>query len=296
MQPILAQAKSGGRYPATAADLKELAGGAEALEKILTDPATGGKVEIIAAGRKPAFGAGTLSFHILPDEHELPAAGRAEAERQLTKPGAMRPIAGKDADTAGLANFRWLAVGNPAEFKHADVVFRPNGKGDGFVLAWDTDLSDKDGKRILRKCLRPDSGEPWGVEQVRRPLDASGQAAIGVTLNGSGGTMMGELSGGNTGRSLAIAVNGVAVNAPVIRSAFFGRLQMTGRFGEAEMTKLLKEIRAGAMVPVPLAAEPAGKDGRRVVVLSDGEVRRMTADELKAALQPAEKPKDATKP
>jgi len=78
------------------------------------------------------------------------------------------------------------------------------------------------------------------------------QPYVSVELNSKGAAVFSDLTGENTGRRLAIVLDGTVYSAPVIREKIpSGKAQITGNFSVQEANDLAIVLRAGAL-PAPV--------------------------------------------
>ena len=88
-----------------------------------------------------------------------------------------------------------------------------------------------------------------------RPSVISGQVEVSLTLTSEGGKTFAKITGDNTGRQLAIVLDGVVYSDPRINERISGgRASITGGFTLEEARQLSVVLRAGAL-PAPLNVE-----------------------------------------
>ena len=79
-----------------------------------------------------------------------------------------------------------------------------------------------------------------------------GQPYVSLTFNNDGGEIFADLTGENTGKRLAVVLDGEIYTAPVIRERIpSGRAQITGNFSIQEAKDIALILRAGAL-PAPV--------------------------------------------
>jgi SecD/SecF fusion protein len=189
-------------------------------------------------------GSGVLQFNILPFvatdtgfryDDGLDEEQYDELADELRRLGP-RPRAGSD--------FRWFELEENANVGVPTEV-GPDGKT--YVLAWNTD----------EKSL--DSRDPeWGLERAGRGNDQQGGRAINFSLDPSGASLFGDLSGTNIDRPLAIVLDNKVISAPNLNSRITSQGIITGGrggFQPAEQDYLVNTLNAGAL-PARLSEEP----------------------------------------
>ncbi|HUS46985.1 MAG TPA: efflux RND transporter permease subunit, partial [Phycisphaerae bacterium] len=105
---------------------------------------------------------------------------------------------------------------------------RPPGGGDYLLL------SDKPGETLL---CGPGPAKPWRLKRVYAAQDASGRPAVVMELDDAAGKRMGELTGANIGRPLAILFNGSVWSLLLIDAKMTDKVVLSGE----GMTKDLAE-------------------------------------------------------
>jgi preprotein translocase subunit SecD len=90
------------------------------------------------------------------------------------------------------------------------------------------------------------------ITDARVNFDQFNQAYVGLSFNARGARLFERITGENTGRRLAIVLDGNVHSAPVIQERISGgRASITGRFSTEEATDLALVLRAGAL-PAPV--------------------------------------------
>lgn len=90
------------------------------------------------------------------------------------------------------------------------------------------------------------------ITDARVSFDQFNQAHVGLNFNARGARLFERITGENTGRRLAIVLDGNVHSAPVIQERISGgRASITGRFTTDEATDLALVLRAGAL-PAPV--------------------------------------------
>jgi len=90
------------------------------------------------------------------------------------------------------------------------------------------------------------------IADARVNFDQFHQAHVGLSFDARGARLFERITGENTGRRLAIVLDGNVHSAPVIQEKISGgRASITGRFSTEEATDLALVLRAGAL-PAPV--------------------------------------------
>ncbi len=99
------------------------------------------------------------------------------------------------------------------------------------------------------------------INDAQPSFDEMGSPAVSINLDGSGGTIFGELTAANVGKRMAMVLidqgNSEVVTAPVIRSAITGgRVQISGSMTTAEANDTSLLLRAGSLAaPMEIVEE-----------------------------------------
>ena len=88
----------------------------------------------------------------------------------------------------------------------------------------------------------------WGLQKAYATQDALGKPTVGFVFDKKGSELFYELTKRNTGRSLAILIDGVVRAAPTIESAIMGQGRIVGRFSEEEVDRLVEGLQLGMPV------------------------------------------------
>ncbi|MBC7771597.1 MAG: hypothetical protein H7210_03795, partial [Pyrinomonadaceae bacterium] len=191
-------------------------------------------------------GAGVLNFRIAVDAGELP--NEQDLRDQLRKFGPQ----GARADQA-----RWYRINKienwfnsiaQAENLKADAAgfFRTYGgtgmvgeelDGEYYVLLWDT----KD------KRLTENDGKRWTLKQAFQGADSRGFPAIHFNMDGIGSDLLGELTGQNVGKKMAVILDDEVYTAPVLNSRISSSGVIEGDFSQAEINYVIKVLSHGSL-------------------------------------------------
>ncbi|MBL1218322.1 MAG: protein translocase subunit SecD [Planctomycetes bacterium] len=105
------------------------------------------------------------------------------------------------------------------------------------------------------------SGE-WKVSNAYPSQDQTGLPAINFEMDAQGAIKLGQLTGNNIQRPMAIVLDDRVYSAPNLRDRISANGQITGRFSQEEVTYLLKVLNSGAlqakMTEQPIAQQTIG--------------------------------------
>jgi len=212
-------------------------------------------------------GAGVLNFRIGVNAGEL--SNEQELRDQLHKFGPQ----GARADQA-----RWYKI-NKIEswFKsirdveslkaNAADYFRryvPGGMvgeeldGEYYLLLWDT----KD------KRLTENDGKRWSLRQAYQGADNRGFPGIHFTMDGIGADLLGELTGQNIGKQMAVILDDEVYTAPRLNGRISSSGIIEGEFNAAEINYVIKVLSHGSLegklskepISVQIVAAESGAD------------------------------------
>lgn len=195
-------------------------------------------------------GAGVLNFRITVNPGEW--SGEADAREQLRKAG---PKAARGQDVG------WFKVNkieswvdtvdglealrkSPAAFFAGRGLIAEEYKGEYYVLAWD--------RRGLR--LTEDDGT-WSVSRAFPGADQLGRPAIDFQMDALGADKLGELTGKNVGKNMAVILDDEIYTAPRLQSRISSSGQITGSFPQSEIEYIVRVLGAGSLA-AKLSKEP----------------------------------------
>ncbi|MEM9417823.1 MAG: protein translocase subunit SecD [Planctomycetota bacterium] len=121
-----------------------------------------------------------------------------------------------------------------AAFFSRGLVARAYG-GDFYVL-----LSNTPGTAMT-------GDDDWSLNDTSRVSDELGRPAVGFSLDAKGAKLMGQLTGGNVGRQMAIVLDGELMSAPTLQAQLTSGGTITGEFSNAEYQYLLNTLDAGSL-------------------------------------------------
>jgi type II secretion system protein G len=176
-----------------------------------------------------------------------------------------KPVAGIAEVDSGVLEFRIAANKEEAE------TFNETGEG----LAWYDSPMKPDSYLVTRKEGRQNQVLLWQTPEKSMTVSATGEkrwrvievsimaepgraARIGVVFDEEGGRRLRNLTAGNIDRRLAMLVDGRVVSCPTVRGPLGSRVEITGNFSKADLTRLTATLQAGMETDSPSApAAPA---------------------------------------
>lgn len=188
-------------------------------------------------------GAGVLSFRIAVQPGELP--NEAELRQQLVERGP-RNVQSTDArwyqiddleswydDAQGLRALQADAVGYFGSRYNLVVEERD---GLYYVL-----LYDRPGLRLTQ------ADGTWRVDSAFQTVDQLGRPAIGFTMSPAGAVLMGNLTGDNVRRQMAVLLDDRVYTAPNLNSRIEGNGIIQGRFSDRDLQYIIRTLAAGSL-------------------------------------------------
>ncbi len=133
--------------------------------------------------------------------------------------------------------FRWFPLrGVMEEFRDSRLIVA-KGPGDrGYVL-----LADRPSLVMVHS---EDPEKNWAVIEASLTFDRFGAPAVEFVLDSKGGELLGELTGENIERNLAIVLDGRVYSAPMVQDRLARRGLITGNFSEEEANRIAGILRA----------------------------------------------------
>lgn len=214
-------------------------------------------------------GAGVLNFRITVAPGELPT--EQELRRQLRSYG---PV-GTRADQARwyrinkIESGTWLnSLKDVEDMKaNAGTYFARRGfvgeelDGEYYLLCWDT----KD-KRLTER-----DGKKWVLTSAFQSRDQIGRPAISFQMDNVGGELLGELTGQNLQKHMAVVLDDEIYTAPTLEGRITTSGIIQGEFTQAEINYVIKVLSHGSMegklskepISVQVVAAEAGADNLR---------------------------------
>jgi SecD/SecF fusion protein len=187
-------------------------------------------------------GSGVLEFRIAATPTDA-AIDVASYRQQLTERG---PRAGADKP------WRWFEIDNieqyasdPSEQKllaedpEAFFAQRRGVVGQAYGDSYYMLLADTESLAMTRD-------QAWQLSSAQRGADELGRPAINFQLNALGGQRMGQITGPNVGKPMAILMDNQVISAPNLNSKINDSGQITGDFTPKEVDYLLRTLKAGS--------------------------------------------------
>jgi preprotein translocase subunit SecD len=204
------------------------------------------RIEIIAPATVPKGDlkrvlqmGGVLTFHVVVEDEK--EAGVREIFSRMQSGGAgPKPQPGD--------KLQWLPYGQSGAAP-IESTFR----GINYVLVYAT--PDK-------SMTHQDPSRRWSVISARPVAQQNGERAVAFELDKRGARLFGDLTGNNTGRMLAIVLDGNVLSAPRVNSRIEGHGIIAGGpggFTQQETDYLVSTLNAGSL-PAKLSPDPVSED------------------------------------
>ncbi len=97
--------------------------------------------------------------------------------------------------------------------------------------------------------------DEWKLTGATRQSDSLGRPAVGFSLDGLGAKLLGDLTGPNIGRQMAVLLDGKLKTAPTLQGRLSNGGQITGEFNQKELQYLIRTLGAGSLEG-QLSADP----------------------------------------
>jgi preprotein translocase subunit SecD len=219
---------------------------------IRPQPASGGagdtppRIEVIAPATVPKGDlkrvlqmGGVLTFHILVEDQ--------------TEPGVREMFSRMQGSGAGTKpqpddKLQWLPYGQAGA-----APIESSFDGVNYVLVYAT--PDK-------SLTHQDPSRSWSVVSAQPTALQNGERAVAFELDKRGARLFGDLTGNNTGRMLAIVLDGNVLSAPRVNGRIEGHGIIAGGAGgftQQETEYLTSTLNAGSL-PAKLSAEPISQE------------------------------------
>jgi len=201
-------------------------------------------------------GAGVLNFRIAVQPGEYQQEGDLRSSLREKGPTATPPA----------SEARWYKVNKlenwvetveqlddlrkaPALYFSGRGLVADEYKGQPFILLW-----DRPGSRLLESDGQV-SGGSQGADQLGRP-------AIDFTMDPIGADRLGDLTGRNVGKQMAVLLDDEVYTAPRLQSRISSQGQITGSFSQTELDYIVRVLSAGSLQaklsPGPLSKSVLG--------------------------------------
>jgi SecD/SecF fusion protein len=196
-------------------------------------------------------GAGILTFRIAVEPGELP--DEQDLRNQLRERGP-RNVQSNEA--------RWYQI-DDLESWYDDAQTLRSLQDDPinyFASRYSLVVEERDGLYYAllydRPGLRLTQAEGvWRVDGAFQTVDQLGRPAIGFTMNPAGAVRMGNLTGDNVGRQMAVILDDRVYTAPNLNSRIEGSGIIQGRFTDRDIQYIIRTLAAGSL-SAKLGEEP----------------------------------------
>ncbi len=188
-------------------------------------------------------GAGVLTFRIAVQPGELP--NESDLRQQLIERGA-RNVQSSEA--------RWYQIDDLESWYEDAQSLRalqvePIGY---FASRYSLVVEERDGIYYAllydRPGLRLTKAEGvWRVDGAGQGVDQLGRPAITFSMNPNGARLMGDLTGDNLGRQMAVILDDRIYTAPALRGRIEGSGQIAGRFTDRDLQYIIRTLAAGSL-------------------------------------------------
>ena len=148
---------------------------------------------------------------------------------------------------------------------------------------------EKEGRYYLllyttpEKSLTHADGQEWAIRRAGRTVDELGRPAVSFGLDQPGGGRMRKLTTPNVNQPMAIVLDGEVYTAPNLNSQIGSSGVITGNFGEAEITYLIRVLAAGSL-EARLSQEPISTSILGPSIGQDNLVRGLEAVAISVAV------------
>ncbi len=215
-------------------------------------------------------GSGVLNFRITVEPGELPSEQELRLQLRTFGPQGTRADQARWYKINKIEN--WynnkdpradiaLLRADPATFFIERGFVGAELDGDYYMLCWDTKdkrLTERDGKR-------------WILTGAGQTRDEVGRPAISFQMDGVGGDLLGELTGSNLGKKMAVVLDDEIYTAPRLNGRITTSGIIEGDFSTAEINYIIKVLSHGSMegklskepISQQVVAAEAGADNLR---------------------------------
>lgn len=198
-------------------------------------------------------GAGVLNFRITVNPGELQNEAELRDQLRTGGPKAVKfdeahfyKVNKVEAWVDSVESLEALKTSPSTYFLQRNLVAEEY-KGEYYILCWD--------KRGLR--LTEQDGE-WAVARAFPGTDQLGRAAIDFQMDALGSDKLGELTGRNQQRNMAVLLDDQVYTAPVLQSRISSQGQISGTFSQTELEYIVRVLSAGSM-KAKLTADPISR-------------------------------------
>ena len=187
-------------------------------------------------------GAGVLEFRIAVEPGDRTDTTRLRQEFAERGPGA-----------ASGTDVRWFVVEDieswydsvdqlellqqsPAAFFNGRGLIGAERDGLYYILLWDAP-----GYRLTA------AERPWGLAEAFRTIDDQGRPAIGFRMDANGSIKLGQMTGANVNKPMAIVLDDQVYSAPNLNSAISSNGIIMGQFTDLDIRYIVDTLNAGAL-------------------------------------------------
>ena len=240
------------RYPGQGASIDTLAAATKAYNEVkgpLDDPE-----DLKAALR----GAGVLEFRIAATPQGSPNARPSDTSSYEARLAEKGPRSGLGLD------WRWFEIDKFEEFVEGEAQRDAVAENPALftqLMAARRGLVGKEynGKYYVLVGNTPELAmtrdDEWKLTGATRQSDGLGRPAVGFSLDGLGAKLLGDLTGPNVGRNMAVLLDGKLKTAPNLLGRLSNGGQITGEFSQSELQYLIRTLGAGSLEG-QLSADP----------------------------------------
>ncbi len=203
-------------------------------------------------------GAGVLEFRIAATPPGNPGARPANVGAYVARLAEKGPRSGLTQD------YRWFEIDKFEEFveskaEREEVVNTPALFTQMMASRRGLVGQEYNGKYYILVGNTPEMAmtrdDPWKLTGSTRQSDGMGRPAVGFSLDGQGAKLLGDLTGPNVGRQMAVLLDGKLKTAPTLQGRLSNGGQITGEFNQKELQYLIRTLGAGSLEG-QLSADP----------------------------------------
>ncbi len=204
--------------------------------------------------------AGVLDFRITVRPGELPDEARLRSELRSQGPRAVRGTEARwfklnkiDGWMRTSQDYAALSANGAASFFGAMGYVAEEFDGEVYMLCF-----DQPGLRLTQ------AEGTWSVSSASPTLDELNRNAIAFRMDVLGGAKLGDLTGVNVGRQMAVLLDDQVYTAPTLQSRISAEGRITGEFSQAEIDYIVRVLAAGSMAaklsPEPISQSTIGPE------------------------------------
>jgi len=203
-------------------------------------------------------GSGVLDFRIAVTPGSVPAADLSRLREELTSRGAeyvqsdryIWQVLNKAEDWYdSTADIQAMNADPAGYFNSQRGLVAAERDGQIYIL-----LHDEAGLRLTKA---EGNGE-WALDNAFTSSDEFGRPAIGFRMDPRGATLLGEMTGNNVQRPMAVLLDGRVYTVATINSRISSSGVITGTYSAEELGYIIKTLNAGSL-SAKLGAEPVSQ-------------------------------------